>query len=622
MSNQTILSELLATNTITSNTNINKSNQTTPIKGKEHLMHENNAGGYTFTITDTDYILRCLILGTTNNTYYNDARQLSQVCITFLNKLINDGKGSLLVDTIAKVYEEGRAPKQDLTLMALAIASSCSDLVTRKKAYKIVSKLRTLTHVYTWKDYHKTASNSKGMGKLSKTALCYLFKNMTPMQLSYQVTKYPHRKVSKEVWSFIDLIRCIHLKSDKLNLETQYVLKHTIKGKDEASKFVVNNLEIKNSPVVAYMCAVDRVKELTDTEDNRVELIKTTYEFNLAREVLPTWAFNYADVWKALLLNREQTKVTMPLTALIRNLGVMSNKGVFEDALTMSLVTEHLKNENIIKKARLHPVNILIALMTYKTGHGEKGKLTWDPNTKIIEALNNAFYKSFKYVEPTNKRIMHGIDCSGSMTSPIPCLQQLTAHQAASVLALTMCKIESKSYQEFVGFSGLRNKSIYSTIQGVNSALIQLCIRPDMSIDEVCKVTQLSDFGTTDCSLPIEIAIEKFKSSNGKNGLYDVFIIYTDNETYAGHRHPSDALREYRKLTGIPAKMVVIACTPTSSSIADPTDGGMLDVIGFDTNAPEIVLNFIRGNSNSNSNNNSLDIGLEAGLVNGEDQEE
>ena len=57
--------------------------------------------------------------------------------------------------------------------------------------------------------------------------------------------------------------------------------------------------------------------------------------------------------------------------------------------------------------------------------------------------------------------------------------------------------------------------------------------------------------------------------------------------------------------------MVVIACTPTSSSIADPTDGGMLDVIGFDTNAPEIVMNFIRGNSG-----NSLDSGLE------EEQEE
>ena len=611
MSNNTILYALLISNM--KNTAI----QTKPIKDKEHLMHENKAGGYTFTISDTEYIMRCLILGTTNNSYYSSARELSQECITFLTKLITDGKGILIVDTIEKVYESGRAPKQDLTLMALAIASSCDDLNTRKKAYKIVSKLRTLSHVYTWKGYHKSAINTKGMGKLARSALCKLFKNLSPIQLAYQVTKYPHRKTPLEDWSFVDLIRCIHLRGDQLCPEVQYILKYMIKGKNEASKFIDNNPEIKDSQVVKYICAVNYVKELTDyngdnkCEDNRVELIKTIYEFNLPREVLPTWAFNYADVWKALLLNREQTKITMPMTALIRNLGIMTNKGVFEDALVTSIVTEHLKNEIIIKNTRLHPVNILIALFTYKMGHGEKGKLTWSPHTKIIEALDNAFYKSFKYVEPTGKRIMHCIDCSGSMTIPIPCLQQITSHQAASVLALTLCKIEKNAYQEFVGFTDPRNKN-YQTYQtydnnhsnysnySKNSAFIKLDIKPNMNLEEVCKITQLSDFGTTDCSLPIEVAIDKFKKSQGKNGIYDVFIVYTDNETYAGIRHPSEALKEYRKLTGIMAKMVVIACTPTASSIADPTDGGMLDVIGFDINAPEIIMNFIRDKSLDN----------------------
>jgi 60 kDa SS-A/Ro ribonucleoprotein len=606
MSDYTILSDIMSSqNEMASQT----TGQMKPIEGKEELMHVNHAGGYTFTVSDVDYIMRCLILGTNKNTYYATAREMSQECIEFLNKMIVDGKGSLLVDTISKVYEDGRAPKQDPTLMALALASSCSDLETRKKAYKIVSKLRTFSHIYTWKGYHKVASKSKGMGKLSKSALCDLFQNMAPTQLSYQVTKYPHRKTAVEDWSFIDLMRCIHLKGDKLHLEGQYVLKHAIKGKDEASKFLDSHPEIKESHVVKYMCAVERVKELKDTEDDRVELIKTTYEFNLPREVLPTWAFNYADVWRALLLNREQTKVTMPMTALIRNLGVMSNKGVFGDALTTSLVTEHLKTESTIKKARLHPVNILIAMFTYQAGHGEKGKLSWTPNIKIVEALENAFYKSFKYVAPTGKRILHGIDCSGSMTGIIPCMSQISAHQAASVLAMTFSKIESESPQKFVGFTSSRGYGY-----GGSTGLTELKITPNMSLNEVCKVTQRSDFGTTDCSLPIEEAIKDFKTSDGKKGLYDVFMIYTDNETYAGNRHPSVALKEYRKLTGIPAKMVVIACTPTASSIADPTDGGMLDVVGFDTNAPEIVMNFIRGES--------LDNGLEAGPVIAEENDE
>jgi 60 kDa SS-A/Ro ribonucleoprotein len=136
-------------------------------------------------------------------------------------------------------------------------------------------------------------------------------------------------------------------------------------------------------------------------------------------------------------------------------------------------------------------------------------------------------------------------------------------------------------------------------------------LKPSMKLDEATRLTQFRDFGTTDCSLPIENAIKDYKSSYGEKGKWDVFMIYTDNETYAGKRHPSKALEEYRALTGIPAKMVVIATTPNSATIADPTDAGMLDVSGFDTNAPEIVMNHIRGDS--------LVTGMEAGPVIAED---
>jgi 60 kDa SS-A/Ro ribonucleoprotein len=608
MSSYSVLSDVLAGSTDASPI----TGQMAPIPGKESIMALNKAGGYTFKVSDEDYILRCLILGTNKNTYYSTAREMTAECIDFLKQMIKDGKGSLLVDTIKKVYEDGRAPKQDPTLMALALASSCEDLDTRKKAYKVVSTLRTFSHIYTWKGYHKVAAKSKGMGKLSKAALCALFEKMTPQQLGYQVTKYPHRKTAVEDWSFLDLMRCIHLKGDKLPLEGQFVLKYAVRGVEESNKFLTEHPELKDSHVIKYIQAVEKVKALTDSEDNRVELIKLTYEFNLPREVMPTWAFCHADVWRALLLNREQTRVVMPMTALIRNLAVMTARDVFTDALTVSLVEEHLTNEAVIKKARLHPVNILIAMMTYKSGHGEKGKLTWTPHAKIVAALEQAFYKSFKYVKATGKRIFHGIDCSGSMTSPIPCLPQISSHTAASVMAMTFARIEAESAQEFVGFTAAHGYYGRPPVESTNDGLRKLEIKPTMSLEQAMKVTQFSDFGSTDCSLPVEKAIKDFKVSGGTKGLWDVFMIYTDNETYAGRRHPSEALKEYRELTGIPAKMVVIACMPTASTIADPTDGGMLDVVGFDTNAPEIVMNFIRGDA--------LDDGLEAGPVVAEDE--
>jgi hypothetical protein len=44
----------------------------------------------------------------------------------------------------------------------------------------------------------------------------------------------------------------------------------------------------------------------------------------------------------------------------------------------------------------------------------------------------------------------------------------------------------------------------------------------------------------------------------------------------------SQALRQYREATGIPAKLVVVAMASNGFSIADPNDAGMLDVVGFD----------------------------------------
>ncbi len=74
----------------------------------------------------------------------------------------------------------------------------------------------------------------------------------------------------------------------------------------------------------------------------------------------------------------------------------------------------------------------------------------------------------------------------------------------------------------------------------------------------------------------------------------DTFVVYTDSETWAGQVHPVQALREYRERTGIPAKLVVVGMASNGFSIADPEDGGMLDVVGFDASAPQMIGDFAR----------------------------
>ncbi len=76
--------------------------------------------------------------------------------------------------------------------------------------------------------------------------------------------------------------------------------------------------------------------------------------------------------------------------------------------------------------------------------------------------------------------------------------------------------------------------------------------------------------------------------------MADVFMIYTDNETWAGNVHPAQALRSYRDARGIPAKLVVVGMTSNGFTIANPDDAGMLDVVGFDTSSPLVLSDFAR----------------------------
>ena len=95
-------------------------------------------------------------------------------------------------------------------------------------------------------------------------------------------------------------------------------------------------------------------------------------------------------VWDALLKK-------MPMTAMIRNLNKMTAIGLLEEYNEqVQSVCEKLRNEELLKKARIHPFNVLLAMKQYESGHGDKGSLTWKANTKITKALEDAFYLSFK----------------------------------------------------------------------------------------------------------------------------------------------------------------------------------------------------------------------------------
>jgi 60 kDa SS-A/Ro ribonucleoprotein len=118
--------------------------------------------------------------------------------------------------------------------------------------------------------------------------------------------------------------------------------------------------------------------------------------------------------------------------------------------------------------------------------------------------------------------------------------------------------------------------------------MMPLSISPRQRLDDVLKAVDGLAFGGTDCALPMVWATRH-------RIPVDTFVVYTDNETWAGAVHPFQALCEYRQRMGRAARLVVVGMTATGFTIADPADPGMLDVVGFDTAAPQVMADFTRG---------------------------
>ena len=123
--------------------------------------------------------------------------------------------------------------------------------------------------------------------------------------------------------------------------------------------------------------------------------------------------------------------------------------------------------------------------------------------------------------------------------------------------------------------------------RGYPTGLSTLAISPRERLDDVLARTAGLPFGGTDCALPmLEARMRKWQ--------VDLFVVYTDNETWAGQVHPAQALRQYRQATGIAARLVVVAMASNGFSIADPDDAGMLDVVGFDAATPALIADCAR----------------------------
>lgn len=534
--------------------------QTQPIPGREAEMGKNNAGGFSFVLSPWDQLDRFLILGTEGGTYYTTEQKLTRENAQNVLRLIAKD-GVKVVQRVVEISDAGRAPKNDPALFVLALASAADNEATRKAALAALPKVARIgTHLFHFAAF---VDGVRGWGRALKRAVADWYLEMPVDRLANQVIKYQQR----DGWSHRDMLRLAHPRTDG-------------DDRDAIFRWVVGGLGRVNDKADSLhpqILAFEAAKQASSAGD----IIKLIQDHNLPREAIPTQFLTDAKVWEALLVN-------MPLTAMIRNLATMTRVGLLTSmSAAEKLVISKLSDSDAIRKARVHPIQILAAHLTYKAGRGARGTNTWTPTGRVVDALDQAFYGSFGNVKPSGKNHLLALDVSGSMTSgEIAGVPGLNPRVGSAAMALITANVES-SY-EFIGFTGGRGgwggsgNGLVSIGKGPVSVLP---ISPRQRLDDVLKTVSGLPFGSTDCSLPFTWAME--------NKLpVEAFSVWTDNETYAGSIAPSEALKQYRNKTGLAAKSVVVGMTATNFTIADPKDAGMMDVVGFDTAAPQIMSDF------------------------------
>ncbi len=528
----------------------------------------NSAGGNAWAVDCWTRLRRFLVLGSERGSYYASERTLTRENAKAVEQCVAED-GPRAVAEIVRISTEGRAPKNDPSLYALALAAGIGDTATRQAALAALPRVaRTGTHLFRFAGF---VEDFRGWGRSLRRAVGRWYTDKPVDTLAYQAVKFRQR----EGMTHRDLLRLSHpaRQIGAGNPSLAVSQEHA-----RLFEWIVRGGETDGLPRLIEGFA------RAQTASTAGETARLVREYALPREALQPEHLTSFEVWEALLDD-------MPMTALIRNLATMTRIGVVAPGSDgTAKVVAQLADAGRLRKARVHPIAVLAALRTYASGRGVRGRGVWNPVREVVDALDAAFYASFGNINPTGKRLLLAIDVSGSMEcGDVAGVPGLSPRDASAALALVTAATEKR--YEIVGFTsgGLGFRALgRRVLTGATHGLAPLAISPRQRLDDAIRTVTDLPFGGTDCALPMRYA-------QAREREVDTFVIYTDSETWAGDVHPAQALRDYRQASGIDARLVVVGMVSNGFSIADPKDPGMLDVVGFDTATPQLISDFASG---------------------------
>jgi 60 kDa SS-A/Ro ribonucleoprotein len=511
--------------------------QTQPIRGRESEMIQGRSGGFAFDAGIWSMLRRCLLVGTAKSTYYAGKHELTDDFIEIIKQAIAIDSRKVADEIL--YASDGRAINNSAPIFALVFLSMGETPDAKKAFIEIFPQVvRTGSHFYEWLSYTKSL---RGFGKIVKEA-GRNWLSQDCKKLAYQLLKYQQR----QGFSHRDALRLFHLKPPT-DLHNE-LFKWVIKGWDEIPNEIPNE-------TLAQIWWYEWLKRNPD------QTHKAISEGHLTHEMAAPVGKMDQQAWQ-LLFNE------MPIGAMLRNLGSLTEIGVLraDEPKNLDRIEEVLNNTNYLLSGRIHPIDALKALKTYQSGGSiGRSKKTWTPVARIVNILEKTVELCFDTQKPTGKVFMHAVDVSGSMSCGVVDSVGLSYCEIATTMALVTAKAE-KNY----------------VIRGFATDFRDLNITAKDSFSSALTKTSNQNFGGTDASVAYDWMIKhKFKA--------DVVCFWTDSESWAGKRHPSQALAEYRHKINPNIKAVYVTLAPYRLTLVDPKDPLSWDLGGFDPGVPRLI---------------------------------
>jgi 60 kDa SS-A/Ro ribonucleoprotein len=517
--------------------NKTKTPQNQPIPGRESEMIQGRSGGFMFDAGIWKMLRRCLLIGTAQSTYYAGKRELTEDFVAVLREAIALNPSKVAEEIL--YASDGHSINNSAPIFALVLLSM-GETPEAKKAFQEIfpSVIRTGSHFYEWLNYTKSL---RGFGKIIREVGTTWLSREDVKGLAYQLLKYQQRNG----FSHRDALRLFHVKPP--TEDHRQLFEWVVKGWEELPAEIP-------SDVLAQIWWYEWLKRNPERTEEAILQGHLTHEM-----AAPVGKMN-KPAWQ-LLFNE------MPIGAMLRNLGSLTELGVLraDETVNCDRVAAVLNNPERLRKGRIHPIDVLKALKTYQSG-GRLGRSqkTWNPVDRIVGILESALELSFEVVEPTGKVFMHAVDVSGSMAGLVADMG-LSCCEIATTMALVTAKAE-KNYM----------------IRGFANEFRELGISGKDTFSSAVSKASNQNFGGTDASVAYDWMIKnKFKA--------DVICFWTDSESWAGYKHPSQALAEYRQKVNKDIKAVYVTLAPYQITLVDPKDPLSWDLGGFDPGIPRII---------------------------------